>query len=305
MSRERGPRPSWPAPDQVRVVGVPREPLWRDIYHAFLTLPWWGALGILALGWATVNVVFAVLYASVGGVEGVPVGGFTQAFHFSVQTFGTIGYGVLHPKGPFANLLVDAESLLGMVLTAVATGLVFAKFARTAARMAFSERIAISPRNGVPTLALRVGNLRGNRIVDARFRVVLIRTEQLAEGGTFYRMIDLKLERDWAPALSRSFNVLHRIDAASPLYGVTPMGAREQELELVIVVTGVDETTMAPIHALAWYEEAQFAWGARYADVLSEGPDGTFTLDVRRFHALVPAEPTPDFPYQWSDADDG
>ena len=69
----------------------------------------------------------------------------------------------------------------------------FAKFSRSTARLVFTTHAVISPVNGVPTLQFRLGNRRGNQIVDTRVRVVVMRTEHLAEGGVFYRLLDLKL----------------------------------------------------------------------------------------------------------------
>ena len=65
---------------------------------------------------------------------------FRDAFFFSVQTMGTIGYGAMFPESTAANVLVVAESITSLTLTALATGLVFAKFSRSTARFMFTER---------------------------------------------------------------------------------------------------------------------------------------------------------------------
>ena len=70
--------------------------------------------------------------------------------------------------------------------------------------------------DGVPTLMIRVGNERGNAILEATIRVALIRTEQLKEGTRLYRMIDLKLSRERSPAMARSWTVLHPITPTAP-----------------------------------------------------------------------------------------
>jgi hypothetical protein len=51
----------------------------------------------------------------------------------------------------------------------------------------------------------RMGNLRGNQIVDAQIRVVFTRTERNPDGSTFYRLLDLKLTRERVLSLSRSW----------------------------------------------------------------------------------------------------
>ena len=52
---------------------------------------------------------------------------------------GTVGYGAMFPESTGANLVVTAEAITGLTLTALATGLVFAKFSRSTARFIFSR----------------------------------------------------------------------------------------------------------------------------------------------------------------------
>jgi inward rectifier potassium channel len=161
----------------------------------------------------------------------------------------------------------------------------------------FSKHSVISPLNGVPTLAFRLGNQRGNQIVDAKIRLVMIRTEQLADGGTFYRMLDLVPTRTRALSLSRSWNVLHVIDASSPLSGETPTSAAAKEIELQVMVIGIDDISMQTVHTSHRYFAKDILWGARMADVLVEVDSSHLVLDLRRFHDVEPTAPTPDFPY--------
>ncbi len=65
----------------------------------------------------------------------------------------------------------------------------------------------------------------------------------------------------------------------------------------MVTLAGTDDTSYQPVHARHTYEHMDLLWGARHADVLSETPDGNIVLDVRRFHDVVPTEPTPGFPY--------
>ena len=186
------------------------------MYHHILRAPWW--LDLLALSglFLLLNLVFAFAYLAVGGVEGAQPGSLADHFFFSVQTMGTIGYGVMHPLSLGAETLVTAEVVVGVSLVALASGMLFAKFSVPRARMQFAEWATISPFDGVPTLMFRLGNERASQIIEATVRVVMVRTERTAEGVTYYRLRDLKLERDHSPAISRSWNLLHRIDDSSP-----------------------------------------------------------------------------------------
>src|SRR5262249_19599499 len=155
-----------------------------------------------------------------------------------------IGYGAMYPESFAANLLVVAEAVVGFTLLALATGLLFAKFSRPTARVMFTRDAVISPVNGVPTLMFRLGNERGNQIVDAQIRAVLVRTERTSEGAKFYRSVDLNLTRTRALSLSRSFSIMHSINEQSPLCGLTPEQLIEQEVEIEVMVVGLDDTSM-------------------------------------------------------------
>jgi len=285
-----------PERDDIVVVGTAPHPL-RDVYHSLLRMRWWGVLTAIAVTFLAMNAVFATAFLLAGGVVGVRPGVFRDCFFFSVQTMGTIGYGTMYPTSTTANLLVVAESIVGLILTALATGIVFARFSQSSGQLVFSRQACISPMNGVPTLAFRIGNERASTIFEAQVRVSVIRTERTAEGSTFYRLYDVVLTRERSPAIARSWNVMHAIDEKSPLYGGSPESWVKDELELTVSVVGTDDTSLQPVHARHLYLPKDVAWGARLADVLSELPDGRLQLDVRRFHDLVPAEPTPSFPY--------
>jgi inward rectifier potassium channel len=202
----------------IHIIGAPA-PGMRDLYHALLRMPWWGAFVTIVVAYLALNALFAVLYLCVGGVANARAGSLLDAFFFSVQTMGTIGYGTMYPATTAANTLVVAESVIGLILTALATGLVFARFSQARARLIFSSQIAIGPMDGVPTLMLRVGNERRGNIVGTEFRLTLTRTSKTAEGMTIYRLEELPLVRSRAPALSRAWNVMHRIVEGSPLHG--------------------------------------------------------------------------------------
>ncbi|HVW30799.1 MAG TPA: ion channel [Polyangiaceae bacterium] len=276
---------------EIRVVGEKKQPL-RDFYHGMIGLSWTNTLLVIGGAFLFVNALFALGYLATGGVKGARPGSIADAFFFSVETMGTIGYGALYPESVAANVLMVAESMTSLILTALATGLVFAKFSRPTARVVFTRECVVSTWNGVPTLMLRMGNERGNQLVDVRIRAVILRTERLAEGGTFYRMVDLKLSRSHALSLSRSWSVLHPIDSHSPLYGATAESLAAEEVELQILIVGLDDTSMQMIHASHRYYANQILFDSRHADILTETDDGNLLLDLRKFHEVVP-DPKP------------
>jgi inward rectifier potassium channel len=285
-----------PFQQPTRTIGIPRAPF-RDFYHAYLRMPWWWALSIIVAVYLALNALFAIAFLLVGGVAGADEGSMTDAFYFSIQTMGTIGYGAMYPVSPGANALVAVESVVGLLVTAVSTGLVFSKFSRSTARIVFTREAVIAPMDGAPTLMFRIGNERGNLIMEAQLRVSLVRTEHTKEGQLFYRLYDVQLVRDRSQALARSWTVMHTIGPTSPLFGQTPATLKRDEVELLVSVAGTDDTSLQPVHARKTYTDAEILWGKRHADILSEDPDGTLIVDLRNFHETIETIATPDFPY--------
>jgi inward rectifier potassium channel len=281
---------------EVVVVGAASHPL-RDAYHLVLEMSWPAAIGLLSITYLALNTLFAFGYMLTGGVNGARSGSFADAFFFSVQTMGTIGYGALSPKTLGANLLMTAESIVGLIVTALATGVVFARFSRVTGQVIFSRYACLSPMDAVPSLTFRIGNDRAGTIYEARVNVSIIRTERTKEGHTFYRLYDLPLVRSVSQALARSFLIIHRIDDRSPLWEQTPESCAEAEVELLVTVAGTDETSLQPVHGRHRYDLKDLLWGARLTDILRELPDGRLELDMRKFHLTEPTQATTEFPY--------
>src|SRR5947209_2678232 len=107
-------------PYEIEIVNAPRG-RWVDLYHSLLRAPWWADFLMIAAVFVLSNGLFALGYRLTGGVANA-----TQPQHylfFSVQTMGTIGYGVMYPQTDAANVLVVLESIFGLILTALFTGL--------------------------------------------------------------------------------------------------------------------------------------------------------------------------------------
>ena len=275
---------------EVERVGLPREPL-DDLYHRLLRAPWWAFCAVFAAYYLSMNVLFGTLYyQDVAGIQNARAGSFTDAFMFSVQTIATIGYGHLAPASAYINTIVVVESMTGLLSLALWTGIAFARVSRPSARVLFSSHAVVTPYDGVPTLMFRVANGRGNRIVDASITVTMLRTERSAEGMEWRRQYNLDLVRNRSAVFALSWTVMHRIDAASPLRGLLEAYAVKEAGpdELVVSLTGVDDTFAQNIHAMSSYPAAAILQGQHFADMAGFGADGRPMLDFGKFDAVVP-----------------
>jgi inward rectifier potassium channel len=273
--------------DEILAIGLPR-PWFRDLYHFALRIPWWRFL-LLGIGlYIAANALFALLYLIPGdAITNARPGSFADAFFFSIETMATIGYGVMAPATFYANLLMTIETGVGLMLIAVATGLVFTRFSRPTARVLFSRVAVIAPHNGVPTLSFRAANLRHNQILQAEVSVVLLRDEETQEGDMIRRFYDLKLARQRSPVFAMTFTVMHAIDRDSPLYGATAGTLQEQNAELIVTGTGIDETMAQPVHVRTSYLPHEILWSHRFVDLFGWTEDGRRVIDYRRFHDTV------------------
>lgn len=260
-----------------------------DVTHALLTMSWARFFAVILLGFVLLNAVFAGAYLLVpNGVTGLAPGAFLDAFAFSVQTVSTIGYGAMSPTSPAAHALVAIESLTGLLGVGLVTGLFFAKFARPTARVMFSNVAVVRPRDGVPTLQWRLANERGNRIVDARMSVVLAYRHETNEGEVMRTFIPLPLVRDHSPVFALSWTAMHVLDESSPMHGWTQDDMAAVFGELVITISGVDDTFNQPIHAQWSYVADEVLWNHGFADIIVRLPDGRRTVDYDRFHETRP-----------------
>ena len=149
--RRRRPRPvsllRRPRGARVAIIKGQDAGRFMDFYHGVLTASWPGFVARLAALFLVVNLVFAMLYVTDrGGIANARPGSFADAFFFSVQTLGTLGYGVMAPRTLYTNILVTVESFTGILIIALFAGIIFARFSRPFARVVFS-RIAVVTRS--------------------------------------------------------------------------------------------------------------------------------------------------------------
>jgi inward rectifier potassium channel len=271
---------------EVTIRGLRRR-RWTDLYHQLLTVSWGGFLVIWIAIYLAANLMFATLFwLDRGGLSGARPGSFEDAFFFSVQTLGTIGYGVIAPKSHFANALVAAESFFSFGISALSTGLIFARVSRPTARVMFSRHAVVTPVNGVQTLIFRAANERRNQVLEAEVTVTLARNSTTLEGVTYKAFQALELKRARSPFFALSWSVMHAIDETSPLFGQTLETLIADKAEIVVILAGVDETLAQRIHARHSYLPHEIVWDRRLADIIMMDDSGRPVVDYGRFHEL-------------------
>ena len=274
----------------VTIVG--RQTAWfEDLYHLVIGASWPRFFALMGGVFVVLNLGFAVcFFLAPGSVEHARNYSFEDAFFFSVQTLATIGYGGMAPANFYGHLVVTVESFVGLLFSALMTGITFAKFSRPRARIVFSEKCVVTSWNGVPHLMFRMANWRQNLVLETQIRTVLLVSETTLEGDTIRRQIDLPLVRDHSSIFALSFLAMHRIDDGSPLQGVANLERlRAGDAEILVSLSGTDETVSQVIHGRYRYRLDDVVWNARFVDVLSRDEKGGRVLDYTKFHDVVPS----------------
>ena len=261
---------------------------WTDIYHRVLTMSWGAFFLALALCFVALNGLFALLYLASHGVTNARPGSFGDNFIFSVQTLGSMSLSSMAPKTVLTKTIAVIEAFAGIIYLGLVTSLMYARFSRPFARVLFSNVAIISDFDGVSTLMFRAANQRGNSILDAEAKVTLARRQMTREGIVMRRFEELKLARDRSALFALSWTIMHRIDETSPLHGITEKQMREHEMEIVVLLSGNDETLADRIYARHSYVPNDILKDRRFVDVISMAPGGRRLVDLTRFHDTEP-----------------
>jgi inward rectifier potassium channel len=237
------------------------------------------------------NVVFALAYLACGvdSLVGGPAamgGPFWRAFFFSVETIGTVGYGNVSPNNFPAHIVMTIESLTGLLMFALGTGVLFSRFSRPTAALMFSDTSVIAPYRGMHAFMFRVTNARSNQLVELEAKVLFSRIE-----GAHRKHDQLSLERSRVTFFPLAWTVVHPIDEKSPMYGMTPDDFKTKDAEVMIMITGTDETFSQVVHARSSYKPDEILGGRKFVSLYNPiGDDGIVSIDVRRLSETEVAE---------------
>ena len=263
---------------------------WRDVYRWLLGLRWPQFAAFVVTLYIALNLLFATLYSLEQNSIAGSTGGhwFFDCFFFSVQTLATVGYGHMYPQTLYGHIVTTIEIMSGLFLLAVMAGLIFVRFSRPIARVAFSRSIVIAPLDGRPTLMVRVGNENQHSMVEAEFRIMFSRDQPLIEGGDFRYFYNLKLHFDRLTVFPAALTLRHVIDEKSPLHGATAESLERSRALFFVSVIGIDPVIAAAVQTQQDYTWRDVQFDYRFVEIYSEHGNGKLTVDYGRLHDIEP-----------------
>jgi inward rectifier potassium channel len=295
MARSRSKRP--PAARRIRLgardvvsEGLSTEVL-QDLYHHFMTVSWTRLFATIVAFFLLFDVLFGCLYDFVPGcIANLNPPGFLGAFFFSVETLATVGYGDMHPQTLYGHVVAMIEIFTGLLMLAVITGIMFARFSRPKARFMFAKLAVVRPLDGQLTLMFRAANARQNVVQEASAVLRMLRDEVTPEGFRLRRIVDLPLVRSQHPVFSLGWNLMHAIDQESPLRLETAESLAATQSLFILSLSGTDETTGQTLMARAEYPSGAIRWNATFTDILEVQPDGSLHIDYGKFDEVEALE---------------
>jgi inward rectifier potassium channel len=254
-----------------------------SIYRGLLKMPAWKFFLLIVSAYVVVNLVFACVYSMIGlehmgGMEtDVFHEKYWEAFFFSAQTLSTVGYGHLYPTGYLMNFVAAIESLLGLLMFAVATGLMYGRFSRPRSYIHFSESALFTPFRGGIALMFRMAPYKKHYLTDVEVKVTLgIRANE--DGSHKNEFFSLKLDISKANTLTLNWTLVHVVDEDSPFYGLSEDEITQLQPELLVFVKGYDDEYSSTVVARTSYTWKEFVFGAKFRQMYYPSDDRHHTI---------------------------
>ncbi|XP_034031658.1 potassium inwardly rectifying channel subfamily J member 11, like [Thalassophryne amazonica] len=285
----------------------------QDVFTTMVDLKWQHSLLIFILAFLCSWMLFAMIWWLLAFAHGdldlrdpsgepgpIPcvtaIHSFASAFLFSIEVQVTIGFGgrMVTEECPMAITVLIVQNILGLIINAVMLGCVFMKTAqanRRAETLIFSRNAVIASRNGRPTFMFRVGDLRKSMIISATVQLQVIRRTVTAEGEVIpVCQLDIQVEnplRSNGIFLVSPLIISHTIERGSPLYELSAQSLAAEDLEIIVILEGVVETTGISMQARTSYTPEEILWGRRFVSIITE-EDGRYCVDYSKFGNTVP-----------------
>lgn len=262
----------------VERIGMQWTPL--NFYQYLVTTNWAYFSAIVVVFYLLFNVFFGLLYmvAGEGQLSGIDAQAswwhrFGQYFFFSVQTFATIGYGAMSPQGTIAHLIVTAEALMDIMMTALATGLLFARFSRPSVKIGFSSCAVVAPyQHGINGFMCRICNMRTNKLIENEAQLMMSVLTPTPDGtGVKRSFFNLPLQINKIQYFSLSWTLNHPITPDSPLYGWSAADLEAGDAEFLIMLKCFDDTFLQTVYINSSYKWQEVLWGAKFTPMISYG----------------------------------
>lgn len=262
------------------------KPIWEriSIFHKMLNMQRWKFMMVIVVSFVAINLLFTLAYLITGTDEftGIIASSewnvLRELYFFSTETFSTVGYGRVNPVGSMANLIASFEALTGSLFFAIFTGLIYGRFSKPKAYLAFSNNALITPFQGATGLMFRFISYKDDHNLTSVEVLVNIGLLVQDNGKSEYKFYPLPLERSRVDNLPMNFTVVHPIDENSPLYGFTFEDMQTADMEIYVLVKAFDDVYSTTVLQRTSYTYEEVKFNAKFVQMYRESEDGRTTI---------------------------
>jgi inward rectifier potassium channel len=264
-----------------------------NVFHFLITAKWGYLMLFILLWYSAVNVIFVGIYYAIGvdGLTGMvyktDIDRFWEVYFFSAQTLTTVGYGRLNPMSFSASAVASFEALVGLMSFALITGILYARFSKAPSILIFSKKAVVAPftfhEQEITGLMFRIANAYNTSLMNmkAQITVSVLDCDILdGIGQPTRRFIPVSVERETITFFPSTWTIVHPIDENSPFYGMTRADFQKAMPELMILMSGFDETFDQNVFIRYSYSIDEIEWGAKFIKVFGFDTEGQATVDL-------------------------
>ena len=100
----------------------------------------------------------------------------------------------------------------------------------------------------------------------------------------------LPLDRSKVTFFPLSWTIVHPITPESPLWGLSPEQLEVRNAEFLLLLSGIDDTFAATVHARTSYKAEQVVWDRKFTNIFDPpGDDGVLSMDISRLDEVQEA----------------
>jgi len=256
-----------------------------DPYHTFLNMKWRYFIIMVLVGYFIANLFFASLYYMAGTQHFGNLAGvdephkFIELFFFSAQTLTTVGYGFIYPKGTVVSTIAAIESMTGLLVFALATGVLYGRFSKPKATIRYTKHAVIAPYEGITGFMFRIANATQNELIENEVQVFLAMNDLKTNQRVF---LPLELETKKISFMPLSWTIVHPIDTQSPIYNYTKDDLDQADAEFIILMKAINDTFSQTVYSRTSYKSHEIIANAKFKPLQRSQRGTKTTIDLRK-----------------------
>ena len=181
------------------------------------------------------------------------------------------------------NTIASVEALAGLLAFALMSGVLYGRFSKPKSKLVYSKNAIIAPFGEEKALMFRLANKRTNVLMQMKAQVILMMHDdmQAPHKRNFY---NLELQVSKVNFLPLTWTVVHPITSDSPFFNKSRADLIAAEAEVLILISGFDDTFNQTVHSRYSYTCDEVVPNAKFNPAFSSDSEGEIVLDLEKIN---------------------